>query len=59
MPLIPGDKLDRDTIEAVLGQGGMVRVFHAHDAKLKRRGALEVLRAGAQLVASELHCPIP
>lgn len=46
MALIPGDRFDRYTIEAVLGQGGMGRVFRAHDAKLKRKIALKVLRSG-------------
>src|SRR5436853_1598422 len=48
MPLIPGDRFDRYTIEAVLGQGGMGRVFRAHDAKLRRRIALKVVRANAK-----------
>src|SRR5262249_41648146 len=47
MPLAPNDQFDRYTIEALLGQGGMGRVFRAFDTRLKRRVALNVLRREA------------
>jgi eukaryotic-like serine/threonine-protein kinase len=45
--LDPGVKFDRYTIESVLGEGGMGRVYRAHDPKLDRAIALKVLHADA------------
>ena len=43
--LKPGDTIERYTIEAVIGQGGMGCVYRAHDTRLDRRVALKVLLA--------------
>ena len=43
MRLEPGNQLDRYTIEAIIGEGGMGRVCRAFDTRLHRRVALKVL----------------
>jgi serine/threonine protein kinase/tetratricopeptide (TPR) repeat protein len=42
--LAPGDVVDRYRIEALLGEGGMGRVYRAYDTRLERRVALKILR---------------
>jgi serine/threonine protein kinase len=38
-----GKQLDEYRLEALLGQGGMARVYHAVDVRLKRRSAVKVI----------------
>jgi uncharacterized protein (TIGR02265 family) len=47
MALEAGQKLDRYTIEALVGEGGMGRVYRAFDERLHRRVALKVLHVTA------------
>ena len=44
MPFRPGDTFDRYTIEALIGEGGMGRVYRVYDGRLRRRVALKILR---------------
>jgi serine/threonine-protein kinase len=54
MALAVGDHLDRYVIEALIGEGGMGRVYRAYDEHLHRFVALKVLRTDdlGQVVAS-------
>ncbi len=44
MPLTPGDDFDRYHLEALIGEGGMGRVYRAFDPKLRRRVAIKILQ---------------
>jgi serine/threonine-protein kinase len=46
--LRPGDTVERYTIDAVVGQGGMGCVYRAHDARLDRRVAIKVISEEAR-----------
>ena len=47
----PGDHVDRYRIDALIGQGGMGRVFRAFDERLERAVALKVLESDDALAA--------
>lgn len=47
MVLEAGQQLDRYTIEALVGEGGMGRVYRAFDTRLHRHVALKVLLRAA------------
>ncbi len=47
MALTAGQTLDRYTIETLVGEGGMGRVYRAFDPRLRRHVALKVLRLAA------------
>lgn len=44
MSFDPGDSFDRYQLGALIGQGGMGRVFRAFDPKLRRRVAIKILQ---------------
>jgi len=46
LPLVPGRTFDRYEILALVGQGGMGRVYRAYDQRLRRDVALKVLSEG-------------
>jgi serine/threonine-protein kinase len=48
MDLVAGQTLDRYAIEALIGEGGMGRVYRAFDTRLHRHVALKVLRVTAE-----------
>jgi eukaryotic-like serine/threonine-protein kinase len=47
-----GDAFERYTIEALIGQGGMGRVYRAYDPRLSRRVALKVISDGSTHAAA-------
>jgi serine/threonine-protein kinase len=47
-----GDTFERYTIEALIGQGGMGRVYRAYDPRLSRRVALKVISEGSSHAAA-------
>lgn len=49
----PGDRIDRYTIEASIGEGGMGRVYRAYDERLDRRVAVKIVAAEAAAGDSE------
>jgi serine/threonine protein kinase len=44
----PGDRIDRYTIEAPIGEGGMGRVYRAYDERLDRRVAVKIVAANGE-----------
>ena len=63
MTLEPGHQFDRYVIEALLGVGGMGKVYRATDTRLRRSVALKVLEvdgtgaACSSSVARTEHAP--
>lgn len=53
MPLTPGDDFDRYHLEALIGEGGMGRVFRAFDPKLRRRVAIKILQSSRYSAATD------
>ena len=49
----PGDRVDRYTIEAPIGEGGMGRVYRAYDERLDRRVAVKIVAADSAAIGDD------